>query len=315
MPMSYHTNEELVTAAHELSARVGARAVVEPIGETVQGRPIPVVRISHPGRRPDADRPQALLTANIHGNEVISSELALRVIELLTAPSPGGLAQALLSLGDVTVIPAINLDSRAPAAAALTGGAGSASRRNAAGVDLNRNFPRPRDARDSWHPLAGTDRRWLPWYRGPKALSEPEARAVADLAERLRPRAAINAHSVGRLFLYPYCYKAEAPPDLDAFLAMGAAFVGAQPHAPYEIKQSRSWYTVLGDLDDWLYDRFGTLSVTIELARPLAGVEWNPWRLVAHPVSWMNPRDPAREVDNTAEACLQALATALRARS
>lgn len=309
--MPYHTNEDLLAATRALAERAGPRARLESIGQTVGCRTIEAVRVALPGREPDVARPQALLTANIHGNEVISSEMALRVLELLTADEPGPAATELLQAGDCTVVPAINLDSRAPAAQALRGGKGSASRRNAAGVDLNRNFPRPADARESWHPLAGTERKWLPWYRGPAALSEPEARAIAQLAEQLKPRGAINAHSVGRLFLYPYCYKADEPADLDAFLAMGAAFVGAQPHHAYEVKQSRAWYTVLGDLDDWLYDRFGTLSVTIELSVPLAGVGWNPWRLVAHPISWMNPRDPAQEVENTAEACLRALTVAL----
>ena len=314
--MSYHTNQALLADARAHAARAGGRAEVREPGATVEGRPILAVVVAAPGRTPDPARPQALVTANLHGNEVISSELAHRLVDLLTAAEPGPPAAALLDLADVTVVPAINLDSRERAARPLAAGrfGGRAARANARGVDLNRNFPLARGARDVWHPLAGTRLRWLPWYRGAEPFSEPETRAVRDLAEALRPAAAIHAHSVGRLFLYPWCCQPDAPPDLAAYLAMGEAFRAAQPRHAYTVKQARAWYTVLGDLDDWLYDRFGTLSMTLELSRPLAGVAWRPWRLV-QPLAWMNPPDPGPTVANTAEACLRALAEAVRRRT
>jgi hypothetical protein len=116
---------------------------------------------------------------------------------------------------------------------------------------------------------------------------------------------------VGELFLYPYCYKPDAPKDLEDFRAMGAAFTGAQGEKHYTLKQSRAWYAILGDHDDWLYDTLGTLATTVEVSRPLAGVGANPLRL-AYPMCWMNPRDPDETVERAAAPCLHALAAGMR---
>lgn len=313
--MDYHDNEALEACVLAAAERAGARGRLEVAGETVEGRALRTVTVAAPGRAPDAARAQALVLGNIHGAEVIGSEVALAILDLLCAEAPVGHAAALLDLADVTTLCAINLDARARALAGARGLVGGAPRGNARGVDLNRNFPFPPDAKDPWHPLAGTHRRWLPWYRGPAALSEPESQALVALCDRLRPRAACNLHSVGRLFLYPYCYTDAAPPDLEAFLAMGEAFRAAQPDGVrYTVKQSRTWYGILGDLDDWLYDTHGSLSFTVELSVPLAGVGWNPLRLL-NQFAWMNPRSPAGPIANAAEACLAALAEGCRRRS
>lgn len=311
--MPYHSNDELLDATAGLASRAADRAAVATIGETVEGRPIRAVTVAPPGQGPDEGRPQALLTGNVHGQEVIGSEVALAVLDLLAAEEPAGPAAELLALADVTVVPAVNLDARSRSVEAWLTRAplGKAPRGNAHGVDLNRNFPYPKNAKKVWYPLAGTSAKWLPWYRGPEVLSEPETQALVELCGRLRPRAAVNLHSVGRLFLYPYCYTAEPPADLDAFRAMGEAFVAAQPAHRYKIKQSRSWYAILGDMDDWMYDTHRTLSVTIELSKPMAGLAAGP-SVLLNQFAWMNPPDPAPTIDNCAGAVLAALAEGCR---
>ncbi len=312
----YHSNTQLLEEIERCADRAGERALLEAAGRTVQGRDIPVLRVAAAGRTPSWERPQAMVAANIHGTEVISSEVALRLAQLLTAAELGEGIGELLELADVAVLPAINLDARKKSAGALSEGRvlARAPRGNAHGVDMNRNFPFPRQVQDVWHPLAGTKHRWLPWYRGSEPGSEAEVRTLCALAERMKPLAAVNLHSVGRLFLYPWCCQPEAPADLEAFEAMGRAFVAAQPGRKYAVKQSRTWYTILGDMDDWLYDRFGTLSVTVELSAPLAGALGRPARFFST-LGWMNPTTPGPTVRNTAWACLAALLEGARCRS
>jgi predicted deacylase len=307
----YHTNDELRGAIEAAVRRTGGRADIDAIGRTVKGEPITAARLRGRG---DGPRPEVLITGNVHGAEAIGSEVALAVLERLCSDEPVGAAAELLGLADVTVVPAVNLDSRSIAVDAFRAGRWRcpAPRGNARGVDLNRNFPYPEGADDVWYPLAGTSIPWLPWYRGPEPLSEPESRALADLAAARRFAACVNLHSVGRLFLYPYCYSHREPADLSAFLAMGRAYTAAQRHHRYRIKQSRSWYAILGDMDDHLYDAHGTLSVTVELSRPLSGVGLNPLKLLC-PFAMMNPRDPGPTIDNNVEACLAALAEGVRA--
>lgn len=311
--MGYHTNEELAAATRAVAAAAGARATLRQIGASRGGEQLLAVTVAAPGRAPEGARPQALITANMHGNEVIGSELALHLLELSASAEPPGGMRALLEVADLTVLPASNLDSRRGAALALREGdmLARSSRGNGAGVDLNRNFPPIAGAVDVWHPLAGSSQRWSPWYRGAAPLSEPEARAVAELAAELRPAASLSLHSVGALVLYPWCYAAQPPADLEAFEAMGRAYTDAQPQAPYQVKQAHAWYTILGDMDDWMYDAYGTLVVTVELGRTGIGLGGNPLRALSA-LWWMNPRDPAPTVAHTADACVAALAEGVR---
>lgn len=310
--LGYHDNEALIGRIEELLRGAGARARLEARGKTVEGREIPLLHVAGVGRTPSETRPQALLCANVHGNEVIASEAALAVLELLLEPEPRGLAAELLELGDITVLPAVNLDSRAAASRALVEGKpwSASLRGNAHGVDLNRNFPFCEGAVDVWHPLAGTSRSWLPWYRGPESLSEPESTLLAEIATERPPLVSLNLHSTGGLFLYPYCCRSEEPAKKEQFLAMGQAFRAAQGAEPYTVKQARSWYTILGDMDDWLYDRFGTLAVTVELSRLNINLG-SPAHLL-RTLGWMNPPDPTETLVACVPAILAALCEGLR---
>jgi protein MpaA len=67
-------------------------------------------------------------------------------------------------------------------------GVAAATRQNARGVDLNRNFPY------RWRPGArGT------YYPGPRPASEPETRALQRLVRRVRPQLAVYYHQHMRM--------------------------------------------------------------------------------------------------------------------
>ncbi len=304
----YHSNAALLAAVETASAVAppGVAQLVE-LGRTVRGTPIPMVRLGRPGEDQVA-RPRLLISANVHGNEVISSELAMALLRELCAPEPGDAARALLGRAVVLLVPAVNLDARAQAAQALIDGQpfSRAPRGNANGVDLNRNFPWVEGGVDPWHPMAGSAIPWMPWYRGPEPLSEPESRSLAALAERERPAVALNLHSVGRYILYPWNAQAAPPPHEAEFRAIAEAFCACQPAQRYEIKQAQAWYGIMGDMDDWLYDRLGTLAMTVELSGFMEAVRARPWTLFS-PAFWMNPLHPGAAVENSHLPCLMAL--------
>ncbi len=72
-------------------------------------------------------------------------------------------------------------------------GVAAHTRQNADGVDLNRNFPY------DWQPIGrgGDDQ-----YSGPRALSEPEARAAAAFLDRVRPSITVWFHQHAGLVDY-----------------------------------------------------------------------------------------------------------------
>jgi protein MpaA len=131
----------------------------EVIGRSVRGKPIVATRYG------DATSDQvALVVGVIHGDEHAGARIvqALRRI----APTVEG--------AQLWLIPTVNPD-----------GFRAHTRKNAHGVDLNRNFPyRWQD--DVPHSNG--------YYPGPRPASEPETQAVISFAERIRPDLSIWYH-------------------------------------------------------------------------------------------------------------------------
>jgi protein MpaA len=134
------------------SSPAGTRVV---FGRSVDGRPLVVLTrgAAHAAVR-------ILVVGCIHGNERAGIAIA-DALARLRAP-----ARATLS-----IIPDLNPD-----------GVAAHTRRNAHGVDLNRNFPY------DWRPLGGV------FDSGPHALSEPESSAAARFVLRFRPTISIWFH-------------------------------------------------------------------------------------------------------------------------
>ena len=186
---------------------------------------------------PEGDGPLAgLLTAGQHGEEADTSLLVRRLLERI----PGAETRW-------AVVPVLNPD-----------GLLAGTRQNAAGVDLNRNFPSA-----TWEPdptytfppgidpevrvLANRTNRSSP---GAHAGSEPETQALTALIERLDPALVIDMHSPLELIFV----RGDVPSELLGRLAAAAAlpyqnqFVG---HCP-------------GAFDDWLTER-GTPVLVYEI--------------------------------------------------
>lgn len=143
--------------AAALPAGPGDRpAVVEArtIGHSVKGRPIRAWRLGEPGRR------RIVLVSTMHGNEPHTRGILASLRD----------GRAIRGV-DLWVIPTYNPD-----------GLARGTRRNARGVDLNRNFPY------KWADLDGN------YESGRRPGSEPETRAVMRFLEEIDPRRVISFH-------------------------------------------------------------------------------------------------------------------------
>jgi len=278
---------------------------LEEIGRSVEGRPLLAL---HLGRKDGVKRPEALYTANIHAGEVISSRVAIGVARrLVEGDGQDHEITALLDRTDIWIIPILNPDGYHRVIASGGSGGRAGGRKNAHGVDLNRNYPLAPGAH-SRHPLAGNRRPRSSYYMGPEQLSEPETQAIARLADAHAFYVALNGHSVSGKFLYPHCYTKKDAVHTDKMIQVGRAFAAHQKK-PYTVQKSYSWYPTLGDMDDFLYMQHGVLSNTVEHAT-LGGTL--PYFLL-HPNSFwlMNPPDPDRWVQNDRDAVIAAIAEAL----
>lgn len=144
---------------------VPARSLAEPrpavvervvIGRSRRGRPILAFRLGDP----DATR-SAVVIAAMHGNE----RKPQTILRTLRDGRP-------ITGLDLWVVPSANPD-----------GVARKARRNARGVDLNRNFPR------RWK----RSRRGVTWS-GPSAASEPETRAMMRFLRRVAPDQVVSFH-------------------------------------------------------------------------------------------------------------------------
>ncbi len=135
------------------------------VGRSVEGEPL-ILHLFGTGPNP------TLILGGIHGDEPASAYVAERLVALLKEhPEARGSAT-------VAVLPRANPD-----------GLARRTRKNANGVDLNRNLPAA-----NWRKRSPN--RWD--YGGPTPSSEPETRALLRAIEMLRPARIVSIHSIRR---------------------------------------------------------------------------------------------------------------------
>jgi protein MpaA len=124
------------------------------LGESVQGRKIMAYRLG------DKSRFRVVLISTMHGDEARPRRILL---SLRNGPSISGV--------DLWVVPTYNPDGMA-----------AGNRKNAHGVDLNRNYPY------NWADLDG------PYESGPHPKSEPETRAMVRFLKDVKPHRILSFH-------------------------------------------------------------------------------------------------------------------------
>ena len=113
---------------------------IEKIGVSIEGRDILVARISDNAGVDEAE-PEFLYTSSMHGDELTSYVLTLRLIyDLLTGYNNNPEITYLVNNMEIWINPLANPDGTYFYGNSTVAGA---TRFNAAGVDLNRNFPDP----------------------------------------------------------------------------------------------------------------------------------------------------------------------------
>lgn len=129
-------------------------------GSTSSGLPIPAYKFGHTGAR-------ILVLGGVHGDEIEGVWASYGLLKSFAESFPYKLR--------LTLVPAFNLD-----------GVLAKDRRNARGVDLNRNLPT-----HDWNERAATER----YSPGPAPNSEPENQALTKFLETEKPQFILTLHS------------------------------------------------------------------------------------------------------------------------
>ncbi|MDQ1516234.1 MAG: hypothetical protein QOE80_2064 [Actinomycetota bacterium] len=265
-----------------LRAEVDALAAAHPdlvrtevIGHSVQGRELVAVRVTaNAPRVPDGARPAVLYLSLQHAREWISGEVTRRFLHSMVdtyGTDPG--TTALLDSTELWFVLVANPDGYERTFEAHNrlwrkntadnDGDGRITDRD--GVDVNRNLP------DHWAsaPQGSSNDPSDQTYRGPRAGSEPETKALVDLGQRLRFRFVVNYHSFGRLLLYPIGWQ-EQTPTADQPIYAALAGTPVNPAIPgYKPELSAALYSTNGETSSWAHAAIGALAFTIELGEGL----------------------------------------------
>jgi carboxypeptidase T len=270
----YHSYAEMVTEIKKAETDHPAIVDVFSIGESHQGRAIWAAKISDAVGTDEAE-PEVLFDSLHHAREHLTLEQSLAILRWLTdGYGSDARVTRMVDTREVWIIFAVNPDG---AEYDLTGSPYRAWRKNRqpnpgssyVGTDLNRNY----DYRwgccqgSSGSPSAAT-------YRGPKAFSAPETRAVRDFIDSRvvggiqQIRTAITFHTAGEEILWPYGYtKTPVPSDMTKDDQAALAAIGRKMASTngYEPKQSSYLYVTDGDEIDWAYGRHRIFMYTFEL--------------------------------------------------
>lgn len=295
-----------------LARKVGPGVTPFDYGRSVQGRPLTGLRLPqwpestspggpllHPPRR-------VCVAANIHGVEFIGNRVAMGVLAALLSPEVDTPASQLRSRAEVLILPCLNPDAYEHVWE--TGGQGTVAqlRRNAGGVDLNRNYPLPRGVKPSRMPAAGSNNPTAATYRGPHPLSEPETRHLDTLLSIERPHVAVNLHSCMGTLIPARTVERD---DCRVYQRLCRAAAKAQPHWPYRRLSSRRFDVFTGEQEDRQHHDHGTWAICLEVFPIRASIR----QFVRPPRTFwrFNPLDPAPWVANDVPAVIACLLAGL----
>jgi hypothetical protein len=238
------SNDEIgkLFAAYEAQLPELARAFS--IGTSVDGREIWALVLSANPAEESAE-PEIRIVGGIHGNECMSVELVVELAEhVIGSYGDDSFFSEIVDRTQITFVPVVNPDGYST---------DTASRENANGIDLNRNFG-------------------FAWIgHGPSPFSEPEVKALRDLSLDMSFVLGISYHTVADYVNSPWNYTPHHPPDEELFSEMGNAYAG---DSGYQVVFGWDWYGIFGDLNDWSYGIGGTFDWTIEMRSDL-DMEWS----------------------------------------
>ena len=266
----------------ELTADVAATAAAHPdivsmfsIGKSYQGRDIWAVKISD-NVTVDENEPEVLYDGGTHADEHMGVEMTLHIMHwLVNGYGTDPRITNIVNSREIWIVFEVNPDG---AEYDIAGGRFHFWRKNrqptpgttAIGTDLNRNFGYRwgLEGNTSTNPAAGT-------YRGPRAFSAPETRAMRDfLASRVvngrqQIRTAITFHESGRLVMWPFGYTyVDVPPDMTrddhgALVTIGRHMAATNGYRP---EQASDLYLTSGTTRDFAFGLYRIFSYTFELS-------------------------------------------------
>ncbi|HOO56142.1 MAG TPA: M14 family metallopeptidase [bacterium] len=276
------------------------------LGKSANKRTIRYARIAKPGAE---GLPQALIVADIHGNEWIGNRVAMSMMwRLLRDRGSDEWVASLLDRMEFWIIPVMNPDGymKTWEERGNKSAQWAHMRKNANGVDLNRNFPLPAERTVDMDMAGSTDPDHIR-YMGPHPYSEPETQLVRDFVESHSFFAAIDFHSNWGTLFPPKC---NGPSCEKQFKKMLEPARARQVHVKYPIVMQWQVDSFSGEMEDALFYDYGIMAVCWEVYPETMAKEQHAKPGFEHPFWSMNPDDIDYWIENDRDAALAAIEAA-----
>lgn len=238
----YHTYAEVYAVLDSFVQNYSNICRLDTIGYSVQGRAIWAMRVTD---NPDIEEnePEIRLVGNIHGDEHIGTEVTLYFLRyLLTNYAGNTQVQDVVNGCELWISPTINPDGKV-----------ANTRRNAHGVDLNRDY----------------GFFWGGWGGSTAPNSQIETKVMVQHLEENDIVFEYSYHSVAQYVNYPWDYHQSDPPDSQHIIALSTLYAAA---ANLNAINGYDWYQVTGSVQDYTFGTSGALAWTIETPEPVGSV-------------------------------------------
>jgi len=243
----YHDFATIIDWVKKKAGECGTRCQIVKFGNSFEGRPLYLIKIGTPG----TNKQGIWIDGGIHAREWISPATAMYVIErLIDDYNKDNIVKRLVDTYDWYVAPVLNPDGynytwthdRNWRKTRSTN-----STHQCVGVDANRNFD------FKWMTIGASQDPCKNTYAGPRPFSEPETAAVAGYIKGLKQKFKIfiTLHSYSQLWMAPWGYSMNDPPNYNEMIYAGQVAVNAL-HKVYGTD-----YTV-GSASEILYRSSGT---------------------------------------------------------
>eukprot|EP01084_Bolivina_argentea_P106360 190353_1 len=197
------------------------------IGDTIQGRQIPIITLSTGDQ--DDGKPALYIQAEAHAREWLANAATMYILNALLEgyTNNDAVITEILDSINIFIVPTLNIDGYIYAweidrfwrknRRANTGGS--------FGVDLNRNYDGPTG---TWCTVGSSTTPSSNSYCGTSPYSEPEVQAVQSFVfdEKNNIGATVDMHTSGPYILFPYGYNWDVhvpQPFYDEYLVLSAA--------------------------------------------------------------------------------------------
>jgi hypothetical protein len=248
----YHTYEETAFFLDSVATARPEICQLDTMGSSLQGRLILGIRISdNPGI--EEDEPEVRIMGAHHGDEKISVELPLYLIDLLTVNyGIDSLVTRLVNEREIFVIPMVNPD-----------GVTNNSRYNARYQDINRDYLCPE----------GDDCPANADYE--HSFSEPETQAIRDDALLNRYVLSLSMHSGATNINAVWNYddglhpdgEYHPTPDDDLIMDLSYGYANLNRTPGFYVTNGCDWYSTHGDANDYSYGYHSDIDWTIEISQ------------------------------------------------